>query len=1563
MFLHTLLRTLKSKINSHGYKDDDLFIMLFEGFQDLKSGNDIYTIESSLGNIISGSRAVKDILSKQLMTPSGFDLLQSNIECSYLPLIQNGKDLYEQLLQEITNSNYILNAHKKQIINQYTHEHFSDISLASLIALCVLIGNYNTSIRSKIGSNHLDSFFENYELNIGFIFGSTNLLRQRIWHASQQNFFLSHRKGNRFATLNIIERLLPKGYIEPEIMDFHFDCSNKDLKTIDQICDSTSENIAITGEGGIGKTTFMQVILERTFGTEDQQKEYDSAKMIPIFIELNRCPKEIGDWYQDKYKKTNFITRYIADFIQTSAHPYRDYSDLLDRIETEFRTNPYDNPKSYLLLLDGFNEVSTGTSSTGESVRAVLSREISELRKLPNVRIITTSRVTQSAYYANTFTRVHLKGLEEVDIREHLTRSGWSDASTGQVLANTSLMKCLTVPLFLCMFSSKKEYGNQIPETYGEILYHFFHKDSNFYNIRQRAMETSNDPFKHDAYITELILDYVVPYIGWYYVQHDTFSLSRKELNECLKTVCENLCDLFEHISYMPLKDFHYDIEIVKSISFNLRSMLLSNESSKVIAYISDYLSIIYEYETKNPMLEDSLRYGFVHHHFRDYFSAIWNINILRLIPYNRNLKFENKLYHCAFSHYWNQAEVATIAQILQEHHNRPILNSRTRNWILPQPNSEDQRLLTSLLDYCRTYQEKTSRSESMLLQNIINALKTGRGELSGLCFDKLDLRNCNFHNVTCSKKGKSQTLAATFRFSQLSEFSFEPMEHLDFIEECVYSFLKCITIDNGKHLKMWDILSGNQIAHWEIDDESSYDNYNTTGFFKWSYDESLLAVKIQPSNPDSDGAYLLVYPMDYNPSYQAYKITLPKKHRQISDFAITPDSHQIIVIGDSTDIYVFTYNTIATNEHYSLTKQNSLKDMFSNILICTCENSKDFYLYTYDLELIDDYWNDDEDFNELSEYATTDEYDKSEIENDLNIDEEIFDTVCILYKCDTELNTMQNIFTYTSTPGTTPAFAYIPTCNCFLIYDDYDKELKLYDCAMNDTTPVFQMITDENDSEMPATIHYANRTRNICYIMYPHVCYQVEINATGISSIIEKYEAPTLESAQADSESTELTFMLNTAPASHRFLLWNEDRETYEWQTESGQLTYKYNTRLYNTKALIPDNQRNLFILVHAQNGVSIFSQDSCTLINSYCFEETDYKIEQTTYSDKTGCLYLLFERGQHNYVKYINIDTSETETIYSAQRISDGSTKLDISLDGMHLLITTVQSCLEYSYENRTTNCVYFTQPNEWLTTSYYASDTEIHVGVATARNYLQPMFEPRCEIYERDENQTYTFRYGYLIPTLDASLVVDFVHQNHDTGIPCCYKPNGMQSYWITKGFFKDKTEKISAFLNVRKLSRTKDGLQEDGTIPFDSFQMIQVKHEMVIDNKSEVHGTQNTYSYLSSDYKEAMFIYDYEQITYWKDIKNCPANYQTFDYRTMPDATCDGSAYWDFAIPISNNRFICCTENFRLFSVDATTGSFGDEISYYPGLAICGCKFQKAIMSDECKEIVEQNSGVL
>ena len=99
------------------------------------------------------------------------------------------------------------------------------------------------------------------------------------------------------------------------------------------------------------------------------------------------------------------------------------------------------------------------------------------------------------------------------------------------------------------------------------------------------------------------------------------------------------------------------------------------------------------------------------------------------------------------------------------------------------------------------------------------------------------------------------------------------------------------------------------------------------------------------------------------------------------------------------------------------------------------------------------------------------------------------------------------------------------------------------------------------------------------------------------------------------------------------------------------------------------------------------------------------------------------------------------------------------------------------------------------------------------------------------------------------------------------------------------------------------------------------------------------------------------------THSNNLKDNPDSYDIFDYKNTPELSNGGSTTWDFAIPISNNHFICCTETYRLFPVNAKTGTFKDEICYTPGLAICGCKFKKAIMSEECMKIIKSNGGII
>lgn len=1388
--------------------------------------------------------------------------------------------------------------------------------------------------------------------NSEFIYAEEQeLFRKTIWNASQQEYFISHRKGNRFANLNIIETLLPKGYVEPAIMEFHFDCSNEKLKKIKDIYDATSDNIAITGEGGIGKTTFLQKLLEISYGTELKPKSYTNNCIIPIFIELNRCPKNINGWFESQYNKTNFITRCIADYIQHLNVKYRDYDSLLTKLENEFRTD-LDGKAHYLLLLDGFNEVSTENNSRGESIRAILSHEITELQKLPNIRIITTSRVTQSAYYAANFTRVHLNGLEPEDIKKYLNDYKYHPMLIDQITNNTSLMRCLSVPLFLYMFSFQNDYSiDFVPETYGEIMYNFFHKDGNFYNLRKRSAEANNNPVKHIRYMTEIILDFIVPYIAWYFIRHDTFSISRPELRDCIKEAFKKTSDWAYYLTYCPLSDFKYDsLTFQEPLNYYRFDSNDNQIVSDIISCIHNYLGIIYSYETKNND-KIKIRYSFVHHHFRDYFSAIWNVNTLRLLPYvhsdfdEGDEFYPDNLFEC----HWNNDEAETIGQILQEHRNKPIYNKKTGNWSLPTYEAENQNLLTDILDHCRKNNSDISIYDTFLT-NIINTLNICRGELSGVCFDQLDLQNCKFHNITCSKKGNSSFLSATFNEAKVSSVSFSPKEHFNLVSEYHYIDNMCITMDQDNVIKIWDVLSGNQITQIHCFVEHELPDYDSVNYIRFSADKKFLALKVQLSDKAKNHTHILVYDF-LNNSVEPFSIELPRSCKKITDFTFRESDNSIIALADDKELLIYTFHE--PDEKYSfirytLSSRKKIKNLYRNSVLFTYKEDS-IYIFSYDLNLFD---------TEYELLTKDDPIDDSD-------DEEMSEPVtCSITKYSLSTNRFELIYEYKSSPYTRPACTFIPRINSFIIYNNDNQQLQLFDCQYHETNDILQTIISENDGEMPSTIHCEDSISKSCYIMYPYTCYKVVVNKSKPSQVIEKIDVPEIETDKNIPSSDELLFLTNTAPCNNRFLLRNDAGNTYEWHVEYGSPKYKYNTRLFDTVGLFKDNTRDLFMLVHQQNGISIFSQSTCKLINSYCFgNDEDYLIVDADYSKQTGLLFLLFVRGKHNYIQSINIDTSESMRIFSKPKPSDEATHLCVSENGRYVLISDQVGCYEYSITNDQLNTVYISNRGEIITEAFY-TDSLINIGIARARNYLEPEIDPVCEIYSRCIDNTYKFEFGYFIPTLDKSLSKSFIHKIHDLGTPCSLNPNGIQDYWITKGFFTHSSTEIDKLLDVRCFikdspnARTPEQYKD-----LSKFTMILVKHDFALENKDLYQSDINSYSYLANDFSEATFIYDYQLVTHYTDLKNYPAYKVTFDYKSNPELAEEGSKYWDIALPLDGHRFICCAENYRLFLVDGLDGRFVEEINYFPGLAICGCKFHNANISADCKNTIISNGGIL
>ncbi|MBE5061807.1 hypothetical protein INF30_00790 [Lachnospiraceae bacterium DSM 108991] len=243
-----------------------------------------------------------------------------------------------------------------------------------------------------------------------------------------------------------------------------------------------------------------------------------------------------------------------------------------------------------------------------------------------NVRIITTSRETQAAYYASSFKNIRLIGLENNDIIAYLKKCKMSETKIGLIMASKPLVECLRIPLYICMFCAE-DTNSDLPETPGEILYSFFHRNSSFYNIRRRATDTRTNPL--DAQQTAFILDFVLPYIGWHFEKEDCFSVNETDFEEMIKNSIFVIRSFCNGLSTIPFMDFQYKsiclIKVADSLYRTHSANMPCNDSMlpKIIDCIFSYLGIVYQYQTTDGSFQERNRYAFTHHQFRDYFSAI----------------------------------------------------------------------------------------------------------------------------------------------------------------------------------------------------------------------------------------------------------------------------------------------------------------------------------------------------------------------------------------------------------------------------------------------------------------------------------------------------------------------------------------------------------------------------------------------------------------------------------------------------------------------------------------------------------------------------------------------------------------------------------------------------------------------------------------------------------------------------------------------------------------------------------------------------------------------------
>lgn len=749
-------------------------------------------------------------------------------------------------------------------------------------------------------------------------------MEEEVFGAGEEIGWRTNKEG--VVHFNILERLLPDGYVSLNDIENNGINEKGERISLRSLANQDfHESMTIIGEGGIGKTTFLRDIMNRTY----RCGIYESEKKIPIYIELSRTPSEISGWYSKKKQKSNFLIRYIAGIVYDLewSDSSKEACVCYEKIEKELQKRVERGKEKYMLLLDGLNEVSMRKAENdNRTILDYLCMEIAEMRKYSNLIIILTSRRTRQVYREADSHVIELVGIQDEDVRWYLEKTRFSEVQINRILMDKELMICLRVPLFLCMFGNRKVEGKKTPCSRGEILYNFFHRDSPYYNEHRTAERIQREQYLTGTQIT-FIVDFLLPYIGWTMEYIEYYSLEES----CLQGFIEEFLEDGERILWTD-KVEPFDFYRKKHIKIGvIREELSQIPYNKILECITEGLGVMY-------MNRDG-EGCFVHQHFRDYFAAVYEVQLLRM-GYALSGVYEKtrdtqvldqceELLSEINENIWSEIKCSFVGEIAGEPRNRALY--KEGRWTKGEIILEEQKFLNQAL--------KTFRTTGILpvegLYNLIETMKLTRKDLSGVNFSNLDLRGCRFNGAVCSHKMQEWFLGADFHGASISEETFQASGHNGIILQVQLSFdgENLFTLGEDGFLILWDSRTGKRLYSVQ------------TGNFPWKkWGEPLKIEVISEFGVVLNRKEHLIKCDVYSKTVMELK--KPEWCGEITDFTINPVTKKIAAIYDGN--YVIIYNNEETEKCELVYKGDVLRAWCSankEVLLLVQERENEFIL------------------------------------------------------------------------------------------------------------------------------------------------------------------------------------------------------------------------------------------------------------------------------------------------------------------------------------------------------------------------------------------------------------------------------------------------------------------------------------------------------------------------------------------------------------------------------------------------------------------------------------------
>ncbi len=394
-----------------------------------------------------------------------------------------------------------------------------------------------------------------------------------------------------FQLMKIDETLFPDGIVYSDLCNYYWlDDEQEITQTLRDLFKeswqhNTQSHIMLEGEGGIGKT----------------------VALLSLPTELILLPHKVPAIYVPLYALKisdggNSISNYIFEVI------LRFEKLLYDDLEC-LANKPWNKGPRLILLLDGFNEIKI-------SARYAIARDIEEWSRKRGVQIITASRFDIRAMLqgiTGEYKSIKLQPLSREIITLFLKSNHIELPKQDSVLWGI-----INIPLMLALYIKTEVVQKQksdIPLDWhtasnaGSIIWNFLQQE--LLRCARQSKDIATLP------VVALAIEYITPYIAWQMVRKNQYDLSEDEF-------CQDI-----HQALAQLKTWDKDA-LPKHFLQVLRysgGMQMWPDSDNLFLLLTRSINVFRMQDSNAGII---LR--LMHQHFRDFFAALYLVNLAQLV-------------------------------------------------------------------------------------------------------------------------------------------------------------------------------------------------------------------------------------------------------------------------------------------------------------------------------------------------------------------------------------------------------------------------------------------------------------------------------------------------------------------------------------------------------------------------------------------------------------------------------------------------------------------------------------------------------------------------------------------------------------------------------------------------------------------------------------------------------------------------------------------------------------------------------------------------------------------